>query len=145
MAIVVGFSAIAPKRLGVPSPLLADNIDPQTHDFRSLATTIDPIDAQVILALKLVRGSGPSVTEDGSRLRDVRKMTDSAQNEIRAFVREALGRLIANRDIRFEGVEFAPWDPSSQSTNTVVRWVNLRAQDKLIREATLSIPSEEAA
>lgn len=144
-SIVVGYSAIAPARLGEPSTLLADNIDPETHDFTDLFATIDPIDAQVILALKLVRASGPSVMEDGSRLREVRKMTDSAQNEIRGLVKEALGRLIANRDIRYEGVEFDVWDPGSQTTNAVVSWVNLRARDKLVRTATLSITPEEAA
>jgi hypothetical protein len=82
--------------------------------------------------------------EDGNRFQDVKKMDDSAQSEITSLAREALFRLIRNRDIEFRGVIFDNWLPGQQTSNMRVQWVNLRARDKVVREATLSIPPEES-
>lgn len=135
-----GYEYVAPAKLADPSVLLCDNIDPKSHDFVSLTTTIDPIDAQVILALKLKRGSGASVFNDGNRLYQVRKMGDSAQSEIKGLVREALSRLIDQRDIQFRGVRFDYWDTENQTAQITVQWVNLRARDNEIRTHAIGIP-----
>lgn len=121
---------------------MCDNIDPTTHDFVSLTTTIDPIDAQVIIALKVVRASGPSVAEDGNRLHEVRKMGDGAQAEIKSLVQEALSRLIFNRDIRYLGTDFDYWEPGYQAGTATVKWVNLRARDKQTRTHSFRFPEE---
>lgn len=142
MPIRTGYIVAAPSVLGRPSPLLCDNIDPTTHDFASLFNSVDPIDAQVVIAMKIARGSGASVVEDGSRLREVTKMDDAAQSEIRSLVREALSRLINQRDIQYKGVEFSVWDPSSQTGTAVVKWVNLRSRDKELREFPMQIGGE---
>lgn len=137
----VGYVILAPGQLAAPSPLLADNIDPNSHDLASLFNSIDPIDAQVILALKLERGSGPAIVHDGIKLSDIKKMDDSAQDQIKSRVRQALNRLITNGDILLKGVVFdddtnaRTWDPGSQFGQYRVRFVNLRAHDNRVREA----------
>jgi len=134
-----GYVVTAPARLGNSSTLLCDNIDPETHDYASLFSTIDPIDAQVILALTIRRGSGVSVVADGNRLHEVRKMSDSAQSEIKGLIQEALGKLIEQRDIQYQGVVFDVWDSANQTSTVIVKWVNLRAYDRGIRTYPLNI------
>ena len=93
----LGFFVRAPGALGIPSPLVPDNIDPATRDFPSLFIGLDVIDAQVILALSTVRASGAAVQEDG--IDDLPpKMEASLQNDLEGAVRTALGRLIRNGD-----------------------------------------------
>ena len=136
----VGSAISTPAGLGPPSPLLADNIDPQTGDFASLFVGIDPIDAQVINAVKIVRGSGASVTEDGMRLVDIRKIKDDTEDDIRNEVRRALSRLIQNQDIRFSGTKFDYIEKGSQFIQIRVQWVNLRSFDRTPREAVIPYP-----
>jgi hypothetical protein len=136
----IGYEYTAPSTLANPSPLLCDNISPKTHDFLSLTTSIDPIDAQVILALKLKRGSGASVFNDGNRLYEIKKMGDSAQSEIKGLIREALSRLIEQRDIQYRGIKFDVWDPANQTASIVVQWINLRARDSKVRSHPIEIP-----
>jgi hypothetical protein len=139
MSLRAGYIVTSPNRLGKYSPLLCDNIDPITHDFKSLFISLDPIDAQVLIALKIDRASGACVTEDGNKLRSVKKMSDSAQSEIRSIVLDALSRLIARRDIQYKGVTFDAWNTASQTGTAVVKWVNLRALDNVIRSQEIRI------
>ena len=136
----VGSPVSTPAALGPPSPLLADNIDPSTGDFASLFVGIDPIDAQVINAVKIVRGSGASVTEDGMRLADIRKIKDDTQDDIKGQVRRALSRLIQNQDIRFLGTSFDYLEKGSQFIQIRVQWVNLRSFDRTPKENTIPYP-----
>lgn len=140
MTIRAGYNYTAPSRLGAPSVLLCDNIDPRSHDFVSLTTTIDPIDAQVILAMKLKRGSGASVFNVGNRLHEVRKMGDSVQSEIKGLVKEALQQLVDRRDIQYRGVVFDLIDPANQTIYMTIKWVNLRARDREIRTHSMTYP-----
>ena len=135
----VGYGVTVPSRLGAPSPLLAENIDPVTHDFVNLSSGVDPVDAQVIIALKMVRGSGASVVEDGQRFSTIRKITDTVQTQIDSLVREALKRLITQQDIEYVGITFEDLDPGSQTINATVRWINLRALDESERRAPLTV------
>ena len=53
---------VAPSALGPPSPLLADNVDPVTRDFRDLFEGADPIDdsVQVAMTSSTISGSRPA-------------------------------------------------------------------------------------
>lgn len=137
----IGFFIRSPGALGPPSPLLADNIDPETNDFASLTVGMNVIDSQVVVAVTYLRGSGAAIMEDGIKFTS-RKMTDSMKREIKADVKIALGRLIRNGDILFRGVNFGTndegIDPGHQQTNILVSYVNLRALDERVR--TISIP-----
>jgi hypothetical protein len=137
----LGFFIQSPGALPNPSPLLADNIDPETNDFASLFKGTNVIDAQVIVAVTFRRGTGTAVLEDGILLTS-RKITISTKREIEADVRIALRRLIKNGDIRLESVDFGDddegIDPGNQTTNFLVSYVNLRALDRKVR--TVEIP-----
>lgn len=109
------------------TPLLADYIDPDTNDYVSLAIGFDPVDAQVINALKIVRRSGASVFEIGTRLKDIRKITDSIRNEIESQIRFALAPLVKNRDIIIESIIFDIVDPGNQTVQVRPVWRNLRS------------------
>ena len=61
-----------------PPAILADLVDPTTHELRSLTRSDDVVEAQVKIALSRVRGSGVSVTRIGQRFGDVRKLADDA-------------------------------------------------------------------
>lgn len=138
----VGFGVAAPGALAKPSVLLSDNIDPVTNDYKSLFETIDTIDAQVIIALKIVRNSGAAVVNDGNTLRSIRKINNGIEVDIISRVRQALARLVSNGDIRYENVIFDIIDPGNQTVQARVQYVNLRAFDPTIREASIVVGSD---
>lgn len=117
------------------SPLLADNYDPQTRDFRSLTTGTDVVDAQVLVALQTVRASGAAVMNDGMR-RAPRKMLDSLKLSLESEVRVALGRLTARNDVRLARVVVRV-DDANQTTNITVVYLNLRVGKAQLRTVTL--------
>jgi hypothetical protein len=125
----VGYGVTAPSLLGPPSSLLADKINPLTHDFESLSEGRDPIEAQVLIALSIVRNSGAAVIGVGNRLHEIRKILPSIQNDLDSKVREALKLLIKKRDIRYLGIDLSINDPGNQTVEAIVKWVNLRAFD----------------
>ena len=135
----LGYGVSAPSNLSAPSPILADNINPETHDYTSLLVGLDPVDSQVYMALSIRRDSGAAVVGIGNRFHTVRKMGNDAKNEIEALVREALSTLIKNRDIDYRGTDFNVFDMSTQSTEIIVKWVNLRAFDGKVRTRTLQL------
>ena len=56
---------VAGPELGPPSPLLAAKWDPNKRDYASLVEGMDPVDAHVLHALYVERGSGACVLHDG--------------------------------------------------------------------------------
>jgi hypothetical protein len=108
------------------SPITADYIDPATGDYASMTSGLNPIDAQVVLAMSTVRGSGASVMEDGQSLESIRKIRDTVQREIMSEVRVALKRLIDNEDIRLGTFVFDVQN-SNQYVGVVINYENLRA------------------
>jgi hypothetical protein len=125
--------------LPTASPLLSDFIDPQTNDFVSLFVSLDPIDLQVITALKLVRGTGPAIMEDGNNLNDIKKISKTVLNDIESEVKIALSRLIRNGDIQYSGIKDTIVEPGAQYVQWMVEWKNLRAIEKgPLRSAALT-------
>jgi len=125
--------------LGDASPLLADNIDPQTHDFASLAVGQDPVDAQVILALSTVRASGSAVLLDGIN-NAPSKMDDSLVDVLAANARQALQRLVSAGDIQVVSAAAENVDPSAQQAALRVRFVNLRSGQLVSLRVPLPAP-----
>ena len=140
----LSFFIASPGALGPPSPILADNIDPSTHDFVSLTTGADPIDAQVLTALSILRDSGAAVYGVGLLIED-RKILANITISISSAVQQALSTLIRNRDIEFRGVDFGDdnegVDGANQQVNYAVKWINLRALDGNVRTATVPLNS----
>jgi hypothetical protein len=130
-----GYGVSPPSRLGKPSPLLCRLIDPFTGEVLSMTDGQDPIDAQVINAIKRVRGSGQAVRQDGWNPERLRKMTPEEQNTCRAMVRTALKRLTDAGDIRFKGATFELFDEANNYVQVLVEYVNLRSLDQSVRKA----------
>lgn len=147
MAFIISLpSTMSPLGIGVysigslpaASPLLSDFIDPATNDFRSLFVSLDPIDLQVINALKIVRGSGPVVIEDGNNLESIKKITNTIRRDIESEIKIALARLIRNGDIRYKGISEVKIQPENQYVEWMVSWYNLRSTHKgNVRSASL--------
>lgn len=109
-----------------PPVILADLYDPSTRDFRSMLSTFDHIDAQVVIALTTYRGSGAAVEDTGHRLYDIKKIRESIETEIAAEVKTALKRLTTNKDITLLPTTFET-DVGNQQVDFVVSWKNNRA------------------
>lgn len=140
----IGFFIRAPAALGPPSPVLADNIDPETRDHADLFVGADVIDAQVLVALTTIRGSGPSVEEVGIEPSPT-KMTASLENEITSDVRNALAALVKNGDIRIVAITFDFVDETNQAAQARVEYRNLRALDTGTRTAQTPVLGKLAA
>lgn len=140
----LGFFVASPGALGPPSPLLADNIDPFTHDYASLTTGVDPIDGQVVLALTVLRDSGAAVIDVGLRITETKILPDIVLT-ISSAVREALSTLVSAQDIQLTDVDFGEdaegVDPDNQVVNFVVKWINLRALDRNVRQTSIPLTS----
>ena len=135
----IGYGVAPPTVQDPPSPLLADNLNVETGDFDDLFEGRDPIDDQVIIALKIRRDSGAAVHGIGNRFHTVRKMTESTRTTIDSLAREALSRLIANGDIAYLGVEFPYYDESTQGIVSAFNYKNLRALDGKVRKVPVPI------
>lgn len=142
----IGFFVESPGQLGDPSPLLADNIDPQTNDYRDLFVGVDPIDDQVLVTAMTRRGSGGSVLDVGVRITPT-KILPSTQDQLTGDYRLAFARLIKARDISFARVSFGyddgagnpsgENDEANQAVQMNIEYRNLRALDNKIRRVTL--------
>jgi hypothetical protein len=142
-----GFVIVAPSQLGPPSPLLADNIDPRTKDFRDLFTGADPVDDRVQVTVMTTRGSGAAVLDTGISLTR-NKMTTDIEDSLKSDVRQALNRQVKTRDIQLVDITLGGPDSSGQPTGTVdeanqtaqvnVQYRNLRALDPRVRSMQVS-------
>jgi hypothetical protein len=122
---------------GRPPGILADAIDPHTGEYLSILKGIDPIDAQVLDAMKIKRGSGAAVRNDGQRFADIKKVDDAAASLIDGEARRALARLSENQDIRVISVD-AVADQNHDYADVVVQFKNLRARPKDLRAARVT-------
>lgn len=69
-----------------PPATLADDIDPQTGDIRSLFATVSPVIAAVQYAFQLERGSGAAVQGKGQAFKKIKKVRPSTELELRAEI-----------------------------------------------------------
>lgn len=137
----LGALAVSPASLGHPLILLAEDVDPATRDLRSLFTGVDPIDAQVQVALDRVRGSGAAVVEDGMAA-PPDKMLDSLAADLEREARVALSRLVRNGDVRVKRCTVLV-DPGHQTAQIIVEYFNLRLDATGVRQALVSVPSSD--
>ena len=112
-----------------PPTILADYLDPETGDFASMIRTLDPVDAQVLIALSVKRGSGAAVTADGNELYKIKKILPSCARDVEAAVRNSLSRLVSNRDIDPPTVSVEV-NKGSQSVEALISWYNRRSGTK---------------
>ena len=122
-----------------PSPLLADNVDPATRDFADLFVGMDPVDAQVLVALTTIRGSGAAVENDGVPAAP-RKMTDALARELEGDARLALRRLVEFGDVQIISAAPDVVDDSVQFAQMRVSYHNLRTGRRVDALAPLPVP-----
>lgn len=137
---------VAPSAIGPPSPLLADNVNPVTRDYRDLFEGANPVDDQVQVTLMTTRGSGGSVLQTGLRV-NRRKMIEDLQDTLEGDVRLALSSMIKNRDINFKRISFGTdsgdgtptgtVDEANQTAQVNIEYRNLRAFDSKVRTLQL--------
>lgn len=144
----IGFFVPSPGVGDPVSPLLADDINPDTCDYNTILTGADPIDAQVQTAMKTFRGSGSSVTEDGQTFRDIDKLLDNVADVITSDARRALDRLLRNGDIRLvavakdqPGIEVSIFE-DGQSAEVIIRYRNTRTLDPTVRVVRFRTPEQ---
>jgi len=140
------FFYLPPGQIGAPSPLLADNIDPVTRDFRNLFEGLDPIDAAVQVAVTTMKGSGACVMNVGLSLSRT-KMTADFKAVIEADIRQAVQHLVKRRDIQITAITWGvdatgkptgEVDESNQTAQANLHYINLRAFDAKVRTAAIS-------
>ncbi|MEA3225142.1 MAG: hypothetical protein U9Q07_04265 [Planctomycetota bacterium] len=110
-----------------PPVILADYIDPDTRDFASMLSTLDQIDAQVVIAITTKRGSGAAVMDVGHKLHEIKKIRESIQTDITAEMTRALKRLVTNGDITMKPIDFLSVDPGTQQVDFMIKWKNKRS------------------
>lgn len=120
-----------------PPGILADAIDLQTGEYLSILKGVDPIDAQVLDAMKIKRASGAAVRNDGQRFADIEKVDDSTASLIDGEARRALSRLAENQDIRVVSVEPVV-DQNNDYADVFVQFKNLRARPRELRAARVT-------
>lgn len=125
----IGSSVAVTSPVMTFSPITADFIDPATGDYASLTSGLHPIDAQVILAMSTVKGSGAAVMDEGCNLENIRKIRDTVKREIESEIRVALKRLVANGDIRLNTFAFDV-QASNHYVGVVVNYQNMRASGR---------------
>lgn len=90
--------------LGLPAAFLADATD-NKGELISISTGRDPIDDQVVTAIRAAFESGTALGGAGNRLRTIEKVDDTTQASMRFLVEDALKILVKNKDIEILSVE----------------------------------------
>lgn len=93
------------------------------RDVLSLTTSVDPIDAQVQLALVAVRDSGAAGKGTGQRFSTIKKLGDDIVAVLDGETRTALTRLVKNGDISVVSIVV---ETGSDWAEIVVTYINHR-------------------
>ena len=136
------------QELGLPAPILADMIDPETGEFESLLEGRDPVDAQVLVALSIARGTGAAVLNTGNRFRDARFVSEDDARLIESEARRALALLVSRGDIEILSLTVQSRDDFTLDSGIVddfleltVIYLNLRASGERRREESIRVPT----
>jgi hypothetical protein len=132
-------TGVATDFVPIPPPpvISADAIDPKSLDATSLTKSSDPIDAQVQLALTLVRGTGAACGDTGQNFRAILKLTDNVTTLLESEARRALALLVRRGDISIDSVNAVVYSPDSAEVTIV--YVNNRAIGNRRRTKTIPI------
>lgn len=83
-----------------PPALLADYIDPATGELLSLFTYVHPVDAMVVEAFRLERGTGAAIQNDGHAFSAIKKVTEATPRQLEDEARRILKPLVDRGDIK---------------------------------------------
>lgn len=93
-----------------PAIFLADAIDPDTGEYRSILTGVDPVEGAALEALRVKRGSGSAVLDEGNKFHEITKIDEKLDGLLRSEIEFAWRHLIAARALRLEKVEILTED-----------------------------------
>jgi hypothetical protein len=88
-----------------PAIFLGDAIDPETGDYRSILTGVDPVEAAALEALLVRRGSGSAVLGEGNKLHEIEFIDEKLPGLLKSEVEFAWRHLIETRALRLEKIE----------------------------------------
>lgn len=98
-----------------PPAQLADDIDPQTGEIRSLFSPVNPVHALVQFNLSLKYGAGPATRGRGQKFGGIRKIGPSTETATRLEIERILQPLV---DARLVGdVRISTQIPNPQNRN----------------------------
>lgn len=86
-----------------PIAMLADPIDCETGELLSIERGFDPVDADVLFALRVERGSGSAVEDVGQQFRKATHVDPALPALLREETRLALQHLVDVGDVSFTG------------------------------------------
>lgn len=109
-----------------PPAVLADDVDAQTGELRSLLHGAHPVDAQVVLRARVRRGSGASVQSVGHRLHTIERVDDEALTRARFEVELAFRDLVDRRDIRIDRIDAEGAAGIGDGIHIFMSYTNLR-------------------
>lgn len=121
-------SAYTPPPLGAveaPPPILADRFDTKTGDISTLIEGDDPTDAALQWQFTIRQGSGAAIGDNGNRLHEIRKATDSAPIQIEDEGRRVVQKFERRGDIKDVSVSGAVVGESTAIAALEVRCRNV--------------------
>jgi hypothetical protein len=113
-----------------PPAILADRIDPLTGEFESLVSGRGLADAMVIEAVRVQRGTGASVREEGNRFREVGYVDTTNAEVVESMTREALRPAEEAGVLRLVSVTVEPDAEDGSQLDTVIEYRDLLAPEK---------------
>lgn len=111
-----------------PPVILADDIDPVTGDFRSLARSAGIADALAQFLLTVQRDSGAAVRGIGQRFREITHVDEQSPRSYEAFAREALQPGVASGTLRLDSVTVTAEAGDPAQLNPKIHYVDLLAK-----------------
>lgn len=116
-----------------PVPILADDIDPKTGEYRSITRSANLSDATVSYLLSIQRGSGAAVRSFGHRLREIRQVEEQSVELVASYLRQALEPATKSGMIRLDKVTATVNVDDPTQVDPVVQYVDLlerRVEDR---------------
>jgi hypothetical protein len=122
-----GYAIGGPEYVGLepfrpPALFLADAIDPETGEFRSILSGVDPVEAWLIEQLRIRRGSGSAVRDVGNRLHEIRFVTPSTPYQIELELKSCWALALDSRWIELKSVDIIE---DEDTENIVIVFDNL--------------------
>ena len=115
-----------------PPVILADLLRASDGEQLSVLTGVHPVDAAVMEAFRLSKGTGAAVTNDGQEFRKIRKVGPSTERQLRDEASRVLAPFVERGDVSIEALES---EAGTGNTGTdggavFVGYVNLRTGKK---------------
>jgi hypothetical protein len=113
-----------------PPSILAMDVDPTTREWRSILEGVHPVDAGVLDALTISRGTGAVVEFVGNRFADIRKNTASAPKALEYEVKRAVKPYLDRGDISVDHLAILAGEDAGDTGGALLVYTNLRTRQR---------------